>query len=332
MHADFVALLHAAIDAHVRTRLRLAQVFDEARRRQKTARRILRVNTRLDRMPFDGQLFLGQRQRFACGDPQLPFDQIEAGDHLGDRMLDLQPCVHFHEIKAAALLGDEFHGSRADVAHRFRRFNCRFTHLFAAFLAHARRRRFLENLLMAALHRTVAFEQVQAGAMHVGEHLHFDVPRAQEIFFDQYPVIAERRGRLPLRRSQCLGELARLAHDAHAFATPAGRGLDQHRIADAPGFFCQLRGILCVAVIARYQRHTGLLHQHLRRRFRAHRFYCGGRRPDERDTGPLAGAREVGVLGKKSVARMNCPGAALFRDIKYAIATQVGLARMRRAD
>ena len=41
-----------------------------------------------------------QRQRLAGGDAQLPFHQVEAGDRLGDRMLDLQAGVHLHEPDA----------------------------------------------------------------------------------------------------------------------------------------------------------------------------------------------------------------------------------------
>ena len=33
----------------------------------------------------------------AGGDAELPFDEIEAGDRFGHRMLDLQPRVHLHE-------------------------------------------------------------------------------------------------------------------------------------------------------------------------------------------------------------------------------------------
>ena len=50
--------------------------------------------------PSMRDLVLRQRQRLAGGDAQLPFDQIEAGDHLGDRMLDLQAGVHLHEPDA----------------------------------------------------------------------------------------------------------------------------------------------------------------------------------------------------------------------------------------
>jgi hypothetical protein len=40
-----------------------------------------------------------QRQRLAGGDAQLPLDQVEPGDHLGDRVLDLQARVHLHEVE-----------------------------------------------------------------------------------------------------------------------------------------------------------------------------------------------------------------------------------------
>ena len=65
---------------------------------------------------------LRQRQRFARRHAQLPFDQIEAGDRLGDRVLDLQARVHFHEpdaVGAQALrrIGDEFDRAGAHIAH-----------------------------------------------------------------------------------------------------------------------------------------------------------------------------------------------------------------------
>ena len=50
--------------------------------------------------PWTRQLVLGLRQRLAGRDAQLPLHQIEAGDHLGHRMLDLQARVHLHEVEA----------------------------------------------------------------------------------------------------------------------------------------------------------------------------------------------------------------------------------------
>src|SRR6185369_11645249 len=114
------AVAHAAVDAHVfRARWR-AQVGDSTSRRQETAIRILGVDPGLDRVAGDRDLFLPARQALARRDPQLPLDQVEAGDHLGDRMLDLQAGVHFHEIEwaGARRLDDELDGAGADVTDR----------------------------------------------------------------------------------------------------------------------------------------------------------------------------------------------------------------------
>ena len=265
VHADFIAGLHTAVDAHLRIGLRFPQMFQKPAGGQKPARRILGIDARLDGMAVDSDLPLVERQRFAAGHAQLPFDQIEAGDHLGHRMLNLQARVHFHEIEISVRLGDELHRARADVAHRLCRLDRRITHLLAARLVHARRRGFLDNFLVAALHRTVALEQMHAMALRIGEYLNLDMARAREIFLDQHPVIAERRSGLALRRGQCRGEFLRRIHHAHALAAAAGAGLDQHRIADARGFLRQHGGILRIAVITRDQRHASLGHQRFRR-------------------------------------------------------------------
>ena len=47
--------------------------------------------------PADCELVLAAGQGLAGGDAELPLDQVLAGDHLGDRVLDLQAGVHLHE-------------------------------------------------------------------------------------------------------------------------------------------------------------------------------------------------------------------------------------------
>ena len=111
---------------------RRAQVRERADRRQEAALRILGVDARLDRVAADRELVLPQRQPLARRDAQLPFDEIDAGDHLGHRMLDLQPRVHLHEIERAVLLGDELDGAGADVADGLRRGDRGLAHRAAA--------------------------------------------------------------------------------------------------------------------------------------------------------------------------------------------------------
>ena len=45
-------------------------------------------------MAFTAQVSLSPRQFLAHGDPQLRLDQIDAGDELRHRMLDLDARVH----------------------------------------------------------------------------------------------------------------------------------------------------------------------------------------------------------------------------------------------
>ena len=69
-------------------------------------------------------------------DTKLHLDQIEPGDRLGNRMLDLQPRVHFHEPEAVApkalrAIGDEFDRAGALIADRARGFGRGASHLLA---------------------------------------------------------------------------------------------------------------------------------------------------------------------------------------------------------
>ena len=246
---------------------------------------------------------LRQRQRLAGGDAQLPLDQVQPGDGLGDRMLDLQPGVHLHEVEAqvavAELLGDELDRAGADIADRLRRRHRGRAHLGAALGAHARRRRFLEHLLVPSLHRAVALEQVDAVALRVGEDLDLDVPRPRHVALDQHMVVAEAGLGLALARRQRGGEVVGLVDPPHALAAAAGAGLDQHRVADARGLPGQQRRVVVAAVVAGHQRHAGLFHQCLRGRLAAHRADRAGRRADEDQAGIGAGLRELAFSDRK---------------------------------
>ena len=64
----------------------------------------------------DGRL-VHHRQRFPRRHPQLPFHQVEPGDHFGNRMLDLQPGVHLKKEEPVGI-SNEFHRSRTDITDR----------------------------------------------------------------------------------------------------------------------------------------------------------------------------------------------------------------------
>ena len=93
-----------------------------------------------------------------------------------------------------------------------------------------RRRRLLDDLLVAALQRALALAEVDDRAVRVGEHLHLDVPRALEVALDEHAVVAERGLRLAPRGVERVGSSSRVgAHDAHALAAAARDRLDDDR-------------------------------------------------------------------------------------------------------
>jgi hypothetical protein len=53
--------------------------------------------------PENVHVLLLQRERLAGGDAELEFDQVEAGDHLRDRVFNLEARVHFEEIDVRSL-------------------------------------------------------------------------------------------------------------------------------------------------------------------------------------------------------------------------------------
>src|SRR5258708_34491144 len=161
---DLVALLDPGINAN-RVALGWWNEMDEAPgRRQETFVWILGIDSRLDCMTVDLELLLGQGQRLTTGDPKLPLDEIEPGDHLRNGMFDLETCIHLHEIETAVLVRDELDGPRADIADRLRSVHGRLSHRGPSLQCHAGCGRFLEQLLMPALKGAVALDRVDAMA------------------------------------------------------------------------------------------------------------------------------------------------------------------------
>ena len=91
------------------------------------------------------------RKLLAGGDADHLLDEVDAGDHLGHRMLDLQARVHFEKIEALVLARDELHRARRVVADRLPRATACSPIFFARRLVEKRRRRFFDDLLVAAL-------------------------------------------------------------------------------------------------------------------------------------------------------------------------------------
>ena len=77
---------------------------------------ILGVDPALDGVPAQPPPVALEAERLAGGDPDLLLHQVEAGHHLGHRVLDLDPGVHLHEVEAAVGVEQELDRAGAVVA------------------------------------------------------------------------------------------------------------------------------------------------------------------------------------------------------------------------
>jgi hypothetical protein len=174
-----------------------------SRGRQKAALGIFGIDARLDGVAIQPYLLLLQRQRFAGRNAELPLDEINAADRLGDGVLDLQARIHLHEPESirpqtVSSVRDKFHRAGTDVADGARGFNRCPAHRCPHLERHSGGGCFLDHLLMSALQRAIAFVQMDDVAARIGKDLNLNMTGRGDISFDQHPVIAERRLRLAL--------------------------------------------------------------------------------------------------------------------------------------
>src|SRR4029079_16601493 len=95
--------------------------------------------------------------------------------------------------------------------------------------ADGRRRRLLEDLLVAALDRAVAFAEVDPVSVAVAQHLELDVARTLDQPLQDEPVVAERRERLASRGREAVLDRCRAPDNAHALAATARGGVERVR-------------------------------------------------------------------------------------------------------
>ncbi len=224
--------VRGGVDAHAGAAGDAERVDGAGRRHERD--RIFGVDAALDGVPGEGDLALLERQALAGRDADLLLDDVDAGHPLGDRVLDLDAGVHFHEVEVALRIHQELERAGVGVLHGARGVDDRRAHLAPHLVGDRDRRRLLDQLLVAALDRALALAQVHDVAVMIAEDLVLDVPRRLEILLDVDIADAERRLGLALRRAEGMRQFLRLLHDAHAAAAAAGHRLDDHRDSRSP--------------------------------------------------------------------------------------------------
>ena len=305
---------------------------ESASRRQKPAIRVLGIDPALDRPAVHPHIVLREGKLLPRRDADHLFDQVEPGHFLGHRMLDLEPGVHLEEVERAIRRDDQLDRPRAIISHRRGEGDRLLAHRLAHFGRDERRRRFLDDLLVAALDRAFALAQIKHRAMLVAEQLDLDMAGVLDEFLDEYAVVAEAAQPLALGRLEPFADIGFAIGQPHPLAPAAGRGLHHHRKTYLACDTHRLVGIGDLAEIARHDRHPRRLGEFLRFDLVAHRRDRLGRRPDEYDPGVGQRPSKTLALGQEAITRMHRLGPGRLARIDDQLGLEIALRRRRRPD
>ena len=196
----------------------------------------------------------------------------------------------------------------------------------------AGRRALFDHLLVPALHRALALEQMHDVSVMVGENLHLDVARPLDEPLDVERAVAERGHRLAPRALHRVRDVARVDDTPHALAAAAGRRLDQRGQADAIDRPAHAVIGLIVWRLAWHDRHAGRLHQAAAPRSSspsAAMTSDGG--PTKIRPARFARVGKRGVLREEAVARVHGVRAGRLGGAHELRNGQIAVARRRRA-
>ena len=262
---------------------------------QKVVFRIFRVDAKLQRIATELNVFLAITQGQAGSDAQLFTHNIHSGNGLGDGVFHLHPGVHFHKVHFVA--GQQkFHGAGVFVAYGFSRPHCQGANVLSLLRRELRAGCNFNQLLVAPLYRTIAFEQVNNVAVTVRQYLHLNVARIHNALFHKHFGRAKGLGGLR-NDARVLGcQFLRCVAAANTPAAAARGGFHHDRVANLVGQFQGFLQICKVAVRAGGDGYAGGAHTVASLGFIAHFVHNVGFWADKRHAFLFAQTRKVGVF------------------------------------
>ena len=304
----------------------------DAPRRGRETIRILRVDAAFDGVAAELHVALPDRELLARGDADLLLHDVDAGDHLGHRMLDLEPRVDLDEVELAAL-EQELERRSALVTELVAGLGAALGNAGAAALVQLLRRRLLDDLLMPALHRAVAVAEMDRVAEPVREHLELDVARALQVLFQVDHGIPESGLRLGPRHLHGRQKRRLGVHDPHAAPAAAARRLDDHRVADRARHLHDVVRLLRQRPFhARHDRQSRLFHHRLGAHLVAQQADGIGLGADEDEAALRDALCEIRVFREKAPAGVHRLGVGHLRCADDGGDVEVACARRRRPD
>ena len=262
-------------------------------------------------MPRKDDVFLPQIQGRLGGNLQLKFHQVPAGHHLGHGMLHLQSGVAFEE-KIVLAGHQKFDGAQVPEPGMGSQPAGIGPKAVRKFYGQVWRRGFLDDLLEAALQRTLPFEHVHHPAFAITGDLHLDMARLFKKPLDHQ--IGPPKGVFGFAhgRGHRFREALQIADHAHSTPAAPKNSLEQHRQFHAADRVLQLGGVHETVPIAGQHGQAGRCGLTLGGYFIAKACQGIRARTNEGQTGPLDCFGEPGMFRQKSDARVNrvCLGVA----------------------
>jgi hypothetical protein len=132
-------------------------------------------------------------------------------------MLDLQSCVHFHEIKFVCLcVENEFNCSCVIISNCFGSTHCCLSYLCSKLRAN-RWWSFFNHFLMSSLHRAISLIQVYIISMFITKNLYLNMPWLFDIFFNKHHIISKTFFSFSFCSIKLFKELFFFLDDSHSF-------------------------------------------------------------------------------------------------------------------
>ena len=249
----------------------------------------------------------------ALGDQDLRPHNINAGDFFGHGVFDLHTWIDLDEIEFVVFhIHEEFDGAGAFVIHMGADFAAQITNFGALFFGQIGGRRAFNDLLVAALDRTVTFKQVVNLAVFVAQNLHLDVAGLDDHLFKITLAIPKGRFGLAATLKDFFLKLFFGIDCPHATPAAAPRRLEHQRISHLGRLFAHQIHVVAQDFGGGNNRHACLDRDVTCAGFVAKRAHGFGTRADKGDAVLFTRVDKIGVLRQQAIARMDRIRARCF--------------------
>ena len=166
--------------------------------------------------------------------------------------------------------------------------------------------------------------------MRVGQDLQLDVPRIDQILFEEDRCVAKRGQCFPLTGPQRVHKVFLVPHQTHSLATTTQYGFDEYGKSNLLGLCEEKLGFLvAVTVVPRRRRNSSLFHNSFRLRLAGHTRHTLGRRTNPLDACIDRGSGKALVLGQESVTGMNGIDSGRLGNLQDLLRLQIRFRRRR---